>query len=56
VGLVAGLLQAELLLAFDLHHLGVVHGDLHGAEAQVAQGTLDFTQDGGFVLTVDAAQ
>src|SRR5690349_17741889 len=55
-GLVAGLLQAELLLALDLYDLSVVHCDLHRTETQVAQGALDFTQNGGFVLTVDATQ
>ncbi|MCY1442057.1 hypothetical protein D9M71_584020 [compost metagenome] len=55
-GLVAGLLQAELLLSLDLYDLSVVHSDLHRTEPQVAQGALDFPQNGGFVLTVDATQ
>jgi hypothetical protein len=54
--LFARLLQTEFLFAFDLHDLGVVHSDLHRAETQIAQSALDFTQDGGFVLTVNAAK
>jgi len=54
--LVTRLLQTEFLFAFDLHDLGVVHSDLHRAKPQIAQGALDFTQDGGFVLTVNAAK
>jgi hypothetical protein len=54
--LFTGLLQTEFLFALDLHDLGVVHSDLHRAEPQIAQGALDFTQDGGFVLTVNAAK
>jgi hypothetical protein len=51
---VAGLLQTEFFLAFDLHDLGVVHGDFHRTEAQVAQCALNFPQDGCFVLAVNA--
>jgi hypothetical protein len=54
--LFTGLLQTEFLFAFDLHDLRVVHSDLHRAETQIAQGALDFTQDGAFVLTVNAAK
>ena len=50
------LLQTEFLFAFDLHDLCVVHSDLHRAETQIAQSALDFTQDGAFVLTVNAAK
>jgi hypothetical protein len=51
---VARILQTEFLFAFDLDYLCVVHGNFHGAKAQIAQCTLDLTQDGGFVLTVNA--
>jgi len=54
--LVTRLLQTEFLFAFDLYDLGVVHSDLHCAKTQIAQGALDFTQDRGFVLTVNAAK
>jgi hypothetical protein len=54
--LLTGLLQTEFLFAFDLHDLRVMHSDLHRAETQIAQGALDFTQDGAFVLTVNAAK
>jgi hypothetical protein len=54
--LLAGLLQAEFLFAFDLYDLGVVHSDFHRAETQIAQRALDFTQDRAFVLTVNAAK
>jgi hypothetical protein len=47
-------LQAEFLFAFDLDHLGVVHGDFHCAETQIAQGALDLAQNGCFVLAVNA--
>jgi hypothetical protein len=50
------LLQTEFLFAFDLYDLRVVHSDLHRAETQIAQGALDFTQNGAFVLTVNAAK
>src|SRR5690606_28801920 len=54
-GGLASWLQAELLLALDLHDLTVVHGDLHRAELQAAQGAADFAQDAGFVLTFEVA-
>jgi hypothetical protein len=54
--LFARLLQTEFLFAFDLYDLRVVHSDFHRAESQIAQGALDFTQDGAFVLTVNAAK
>jgi hypothetical protein len=53
--LVGRMLQTEFLFAFDLYHLGVVHGDFHRAKAQIAQCALDFTQNGGFVLPVNTA-
>jgi hypothetical protein len=53
--LVARMLQTEFLFAFDLYHLGVVHGDFHRAKAQIAQRALDLTQNGGFVLPVNTA-
>ena len=49
-------LQAEFLFAFDLNHLSVMHGDFHSTKAQVSQRALDFPQNGGFVLTVNATQ
>jgi hypothetical protein len=51
---VAWVLQPEFLFAFDLDHLGVVHGDFHCAKTQIAQGALDLTQNGCFVLAVNA--
>jgi hypothetical protein len=51
---VAWALQPEFLFAFDLDHLGVVHGDFHCAKTQIAQGALDLTQNGCFVLAVNA--
>jgi hypothetical protein len=50
----ARVLQTEFLFTLDLDHLSVVYGDFHGAKSQIAQGALDLTQDGGFVLTVNA--
>jgi hypothetical protein len=52
---VARVLQPEFLFAFDLDHLGVMHGDFHCAKTQIAQGALDLTQNGCFVLAVNAA-
>jgi hypothetical protein len=52
---ISRMLQTEFLFAFDLYHLGVVHGDFHRAKTQIAQGALDFTQNGGFVLPVNTA-
>jgi hypothetical protein len=54
--LLTGLLQTEFLFAFDLYDLRVVNSDLHRAEPQIAQGALDFPQDGAFVLTLNAAK
>jgi hypothetical protein len=51
---VAGVLQPEFLFAFDLDDLGVVHGDFHRAKPQIAQSALDLTQNGCFVLAVNA--
>ena len=36
-GVLAGRLQAELLLALDLYDLSVVHGNLHRTETQIAR-------------------
>ncbi|MNC62957.1 hypothetical protein D3C75_1130400 [compost metagenome] len=54
-GLVAGVLQAELFLAFDLHHLGVVHGDFHRAVTQAIEGIVDLAQQAGFILSGNTA-
>jgi hypothetical protein len=51
---VAWVLQPEFLFAFNLDHLSVVHGDFHCAKTQIAQGALDLTQNGCFVLAVNA--
>jgi hypothetical protein len=48
------LLQSEFFFAFDLDDLRVMHGDFHGAKAQIAQCALDLAQDGCFVLAVNA--
>ena len=47
--------KLALQTAFDLHDLGVVDGDFHRAETQVAQGALDFAQDALLVLAIDAS-
>ena len=54
-GVLACRLQAELLLALDLHDLAVVHGDFNRAELEGAQGTVDLAQDAGFVLPLEVA-
>src|SRR5690606_10689723 len=52
----AGLGQAVLFLAFDLHDATVVHGDLHRAVAQIAQGVVDLAQQGSVIgLRVERA-
>jgi hypothetical protein len=48
--LMTGLLQAEFFLAFDLDHLGVVHGDFHCPKAQIAQRALDLRRDALMLL------
>ncbi len=56
-GVLAGRrLQAKLLLALDLHHLAVVHGDFHRAELQAVQGVVDLAQDARFVLALKVRQ
>src|SRR5450830_1670457 len=55
-GFGARVLQTEFFLAFDLNHLRVVDRDLDGTETQIAQGALDLTQNGCFVLAVNATQ